>query len=72
MHAYTINSFFFANFGQIRNHGAVPRLRWEEHKLRVDGLVPTAFQLSMDELAAMPTITIPVTLTCDGNRRKVC
>jgi nitrate reductase (NAD(P)H) len=58
------------SYHYIRNHGAVPRLSWEEHRLQVDGLVPTALQLSMGELAAMPTITVPVTLTCDGNRRK--
>ena len=32
--------------------------------------VPDAFELGMDELAAMPTITFPCLVVCAGNRRK--
>lgn len=52
----------------VRNHGAVPRLMWEFHKLEVEGGKLT---LSMDELKDnFETINIPVSLACDGNRRK--
>jgi nitrate reductase (NAD(P)H) len=54
----------------VRNHGAVPRLTWESHSITIDGLVGRPRKLSMDQLAAMPTTTVPVTLTCAGNRRK--
>lgn len=52
----------------VRNHGAVPRLLWEFHELDVaDG----ALVLSMDDLKQkFEAINIPVSLACDGNRRK--
>ncbi|KXJ89323.1 hypothetical protein Micbo1qcDRAFT_212694 [Microdochium bolleyi] len=52
----------------VRNHGAVPRLMWEFHKLDVnDG----GLTLSMDALKNdYPAINIPIALACDGNRRK--
>ncbi|KAL1623550.1 hypothetical protein SLS56_008254 [Neofusicoccum ribis] len=52
----------------VRNHGAVPRLDWEFHKLDIgDG----ALTLSMDELKSKySSINIPVALACAGNRRK--
>eukprot|EP00741_Cyanophora_paradoxa_P023431 tig00021582_g22635.t1 len=33
-------------------------------------LAPRSFSRSMDELAALPSATIPVTIVCSGNRRK--
>ncbi|KXZ49738.1 hypothetical protein GPECTOR_20NIT1 [Gonium pectorale] len=54
----------------VRNHGAAPRIRWEEHRITINGLVDTPLELSMDELVAMPSVTFPVTLVCAGNRRK--
>lgn len=55
----------------VRNHGAAPRLSWEEHKLTIKGLVDKPLTLSMNELSnLLPTVTIPVTLVCAGNRRK--
>jgi len=54
----------------VRNHGAVPRLLWEFHRLDIehDGRKTT---LTMDALKARyETINIPVVLACDGNRRK--
>ncbi|TLD09664.1 hypothetical protein E2P81_ATG10191, partial [Venturia nashicola] len=52
----------------VRNHGAVPRLLWEFHKLEVEG---GKLVLSMDDLKEkFDTINIPVALACDGNRRK--
>lgn len=52
----------------VRNHGAVPKLRWEFHKLDVEG---GKLVLSMDDLKEkFEAVNIPVTLACDGNRRK--
>ncbi|GAB7328539.1 hypothetical protein MBLNU13_g00494t1 [Cladosporium sp. NU13] len=52
----------------VRNHGAVPRLLWESHELDVEG---GKLVLSMDDLKhKFDTINIPVSLACDGNRRK--
>ncbi|KAJ3045290.1 hypothetical protein HDV00_011162 [Rhizophlyctis rosea] len=53
----------------IRNHGPVPFLEWDTHKLEITGMVDKPLELSMDELASMPWINIPVTMACDGNRR---
>lgn len=51
----------------VRNHGAVPRLYWETHKLDIeDGKLV----LSMDDLERnFNPINIAVALACDGNRR---
>jgi nitrate reductase (NAD(P)H) len=55
----------------VRNHGACPRLTWEEHTVVIGGQVPNPLELSMDELLAIaPHREIPVTLVCAGNRRK--
>lgn len=55
----------------VRNHSKVPRLSWEKHTLCVGGpLVAAPLELSMDELASMPTDEFPVTISCCGNRRK--
>ena len=62
----------------MRNHGAVPQLSWDTHRIEVGGggkgsdsashLRP--FSIGMDELAAMPTEQFPCLVTCAGNRRK--
>ena len=55
----------------VRNHGAVPRLYWDEHVLDVcDG----ALRVGMDELRGggkwgWESVNIAVALACDGNRR---
>ncbi|CAD7697183.1 unnamed protein product [Ostreobium quekettii] len=54
----------------VRNHGAVPKLDWKTHRIEVGGLVNNPVSMSMDELVKFPSITIPVTVTCAGNRRK--
>jgi len=55
----------------VRNHGACPDIKWEEHKISVGGsLVPNHKEFTMDELVAMPPRELPVTLVCAGNRRK--
>ena len=65
----------------VRNHGAVPRLEWGLHKLTLKGMLngksssdsaSAEHCLSMDDLASgrFPIVELPVTLMCDGNRRK--
>ena len=39
----------------VRNHGAVPRLRWSEHQLKITG-VPKPVNLSMDEIPGLQGI----------------
>lgn len=36
----------------------------------MNGLVEKPLLLSMDEILQLPAVTIPVTLSCAGNRRK--
>ncbi|OAQ97561.1 hypothetical protein LLEC1_06394, partial [Akanthomyces lecanii] len=53
----------------VRNHGAVPRLLWEFHKLEVEhGGQKHVF--TMQHLESFEAVNIPVALACDGNRRK--
>lgn len=54
----------------VRNHGAVPRIKWSEHRLEINGLVNKPMILTMDEIVSLPSVTIPVTVVCAGNRRK--
>ena len=54
----------------VRNHGAVPKIKWEEHTLSVGGLVNKPTTFTMDDLLAMPARELPITLVCAGNRRK--
>lgn len=54
----------------VRNHGACPKLTWEDHTIQIGGLVSTPLEMSMDELADMEPRELPVTLVCAGNRRK--
>jgi DMSO/TMAO reductase YedYZ molybdopterin-dependent catalytic subunit len=50
----------------VRNHGAVPKLVWESHTITINGLVEQQLTISMEDLVAMPSVTIPVTLVCAG------
>lgn len=54
----------------VRNHGKCPRIEWHEHTLSVQGLVSKPTKFTMDQLVQLPSITLPVTLVCAGNRRK--
>ena len=54
----------------IRNHGKVALTNWESHRLTIKGLVATELCFSMNELIKLPSVTMPVSLTCSGNRRK--
>ncbi|KAL4956782.1 hypothetical protein BDW69DRAFT_67808 [Aspergillus filifer] len=53
----------------VRNHGAVPHLLWENHKLEV--IAGKELTLQMDQIRDnFDSINIPILLACDGNRRK--
>lgn len=55
----------------VRNHGPVPKGRWEDWTVEVWGLVKRPMRLTMDQLVTeFPSREIPVTLVCAGNRRK--
>ncbi|KAL1925730.1 uncharacterized protein VTP21DRAFT_613 [Calcarisporiella thermophila] len=54
----------------VRNHGSVPNLDWDEHKIKIEGLVDKPCELAMKDIVSRNWIHIPVTLSCDGNRRK--
>jgi len=54
----------------VRNHGICPKLFWGSHTIDISGLVDRPMKLSMAELVSLPTISVPVTLNCAGNRRK--
>jgi nitrate reductase (NAD(P)H) len=55
----------------VRNHGACPKIKWEEHTISIGGTcVPNPMDVTMDELVAMEPRELPVTLVCAGNRRK--
>lgn len=56
----------------VRNHAAVPKLDWDSHKLQIvdpEELCTNPQEFSMNKIAEMDWICIPVTLACDGNRR---
>jgi len=54
----------------VRNHGAVPKIDWDAHRLSVSGLVDKPTTFTMADLLAMPARELPITLVCAGNRRK--
>lgn len=53
----------------LLNHFDVPLLQAASHKLAFTGAFKNTFQLTHDEIMAMPEVTIPVTLECAGNGR---
>mmetsp|Transcript_12808 Transcript_12808/g.33016 ORF Transcript_12808/g.33016 Transcript_12808/m.33016 type:complete len:834 (+) Transcript_12808:157-2658(+) len=59
-----------ASLHYVRNHGAVPSIKWDQHRVTINGMVDKPMTLSMNDIVALPSITIPVTLVCAGNRRK--
>ncbi|KAK4538577.1 hypothetical protein CDCA_CDCA18G4602 [Cyanidium caldarium] len=60
-----------AELHYVRNHGAVPQLVWESHRIEVCGLLKRAATFTMAQLLVLgPLRTVPVTLVCAGNRRK--
>ncbi len=60
----TPNEQFF-----VRSHFKVPAMDATTWKLAVEGSVSSPLSLSLDDLKAMPSQTVPVTLECAGNSR---
>ncbi|SNX85144.1 probable nitrate reductase [Melanopsichium pennsylvanicum] len=62
------------NLFYVRSHGDTPRITKEQAeswKLKVHGLVDREIELSIKDLKEkFPTVTLPITLVCAGNRRK--
>ena len=54
----------------VRNHGPVPQLNLDEHRLEIKGLVNNPIIITMQDILSMPSTTLPVTMVCAGNRRK--
>ncbi|KAF7829874.1 inducible nitrate reductase [NADH] 2-like [Senna tora] len=55
----------------VRNHGAVPKARWEDWTVEICGLVKRPARFTMEQLVnEFPSREFPVTLACAGNRRK--
>lgn len=55
----------------VRNHGAVPKkLDWDTHTIKIHGAVDKPLEITMAQLTSMPSVKIPVTLVCAGNRRR--
>jgi nitrate reductase (NAD(P)H) len=54
----------------VRNHGKCPKLDWDTHSFTVGGLVGKGRVFTMQDLVKLPSVTLPVTLVCAGNRRK--
>lgn len=54
----------------VRNHGAVPQLSWQSHRIHVTGLVAKPVSISMDDLVKLPAVTVTSLLACCSNRRK--
>jgi DMSO/TMAO reductase YedYZ molybdopterin-dependent catalytic subunit len=53
----------------VRNHFAMPRLETNKHRVFVHGAVERRLELSVDDLRAMGTRSLTVTLECAGNGR---
>jgi len=50
------------NLHYVRNHGPAPRLDWGGHSVTVAGRVDRPHTFTMDEIVALPSVTLPVTL----------
>ena len=54
----------------VRSHGDIPRLDATSHRVRVDGRIRTAMELTVGELRdRFPVHTVPAVMQCAGNRR---
>jgi nitrate reductase (NAD(P)H) len=58
----------------VRTHGATPHVTAQEAKewkVKVNGLVKRPMEFTIDDLKRLfPTVSVPITLVCAGNRRK--
>ena len=59
-----------ASLHYVRNHGPAAKIEWKKHRIAVKGMCSKPKTFTMDDIVALPSITIPVTLVCAGNRRK--
>lgn len=60
-----------ASLHYVRNHGPVPKIKWSQHKLEINGLVERPTTFTMDQLlSTFEHVDVLCTLTCAGNRRK--
>jgi DMSO/TMAO reductase YedYZ molybdopterin-dependent catalytic subunit len=53
----------------VRCHFPIPKIDEREWRLKVEGRVARAFEMTMDELREMPAHTIMATIECAGNSR---
>jgi DMSO/TMAO reductase YedYZ molybdopterin-dependent catalytic subunit len=53
----------------VRSHFPTPRLDGESWRLRVDGCVEKAMELSFEQIATMPAKSLITTMECAGNSR---
>ena len=60
----TPNDQFF-----IRSHFAVPKVDPKSYRLIVEGAVENPLELTLEDIQAMPSVTMPLTLECAGNGR---
>ncbi len=60
----TPNDLFY-----IRSHAPVPKIDTKSFRLKVEGMVETPLELSLDELATLEQRSAVATMTCAGNRR---
>lgn len=54
----------------VRNHGHVPRLQWEFHKLEIVHHDNKLVHSMADLESKYKSVNLPVYIACDGNRRK--
>lgn len=60
----TPNDLFY-----VRSHAPVPKIDTKSFRLKVEGMVETSLELSLDELASLKQHSAVATMTCAGNRR---
>lgn len=60
----TPNRLFF-----VRNHFDVPAIKLEDWRLRVGGCVERPFEMTWEEITALPERTVFATMECAGNGR---
>jgi DMSO/TMAO reductase YedYZ molybdopterin-dependent catalytic subunit len=53
----------------VRSHFSVPRIDLNSWRLKVEGEVENPLELTFNELKAIASLTLPVTLECAGNGR---
>jgi DMSO/TMAO reductase YedYZ molybdopterin-dependent catalytic subunit len=53
----------------VRNHNATPNLTAREWRLQVGGQVRSPLVLTYDDIVALPSRSLPITMECAGNGR---